>query len=176
MKNFGFLFIPIVMILLMTQVVPRILASGMSPVTMLVITAVFFILMIAVRPKKAAAKSPQALIEEIMDDFSADAFSGNAALEDKFHGALSDISKNMPKSAVSKLTKLADQCSDPKDKYVVAMATAVAYKSQNDLRNAIREYNKAVVLHPTPKLAYAIGESNQRLGYLDKARDSYEFA
>lgn len=176
MKNFGFLLIPIVMIVLMTQFVPRVLASGISPAALIAISAVFFILLMVTRPKKSANKSTQAITEEILDDFCADAFAGNAALEEKFNAALSDISKNMPKAAVSKLTKLAEQCSDPKDKYAVAMAAAMAYKNQNDLRGAVREYNKAVVLHPTPKLAYAIGESNQRLGYLDKARDSYEFA
>lgn len=176
MKRFGFFLVPILTILLMTQVIPRLFAGGMSPQAMLLVGALFLGIVLMARPKKRSTKTPEAVAAEVMDDFSANAFQKDEALMAKFQSALKDIGGNMPKSAVSKLEKLAPQCSAQEDKYAVAMATALAFRNQNDLKNAIREYNKALVLHPTGKLAYTIGECHQRLGYLDKARDSYEFA
>lgn len=176
MKRFGFILVPILAILMITQVLPRMLSSGVSPQKMIMLSGVILAVLFLVRPKKSATKTPEAVAEEVMDDFSANAFAADEALKVKFLSALKDIGGNMPKSAVSKLTKLAPQCSAKEDQYAVAMATALAYRKQNDLKNAIREYNKAVVIHPTAKLAYTIGDCHQRLGYLDKAKDSYEFA
>lgn len=176
MKRFGFILVPILAILMITQVLPRMLSSGVSPQKMIMLSGVILVILFLVRPKKSATKTPEAVAEEVMDEFSANAFASDEALKEKFLSALKDIDSNMPKSAVSKLTKLAPLCNAQEDKYAVAMAAALAYRKQNDLKNAIREYNKAVVIHPTAKLAYTIGDCHQRLGYLDKAKDSYEFA
>lgn len=176
MKRLGFIFAPLVILLLLSQVVPRFLSGGLSPQNLLFAGAVLAVVLVLTRPRKAATKTPEAVAQEVLDDFSAEAFRQSEALMGKFQAALKDIGSNMPKAAVSKLEKLAGQCSTQEDKYAVAMATALAFRKQNDLKNAIREYNKALVLHPSAKLAYTIGDCNQRLGYLDKARDSYEFA
>lgn len=175
MKKLGFL-VPILFVLMFAFITPRILSGQLNAGTMVMITVVLFVVMMVSRPKKNASKSAQAVADELLDEFSADAFADNEELGKKFTSALNDLGSNMPKSAVSKLEKLAPQCTGKKEQYAVAMAAAQAWKVQNNYKNAIREYNKAVVIHPTAPLAYTLGDSYQRLGYLDKARDSYEFA
>lgn len=175
MNKIGFLF-PVLFILMFTLITPKVFSGAMSPATMLLIAGSLVAVMLLFRPKKGATKTAQAVAEDVLDDFSADAFADNEALGKKFYSALNDIGGNMPKSAVSKLEKLAPQCTGKKEQYAVAMATAHAWKVQKNFKNAIREYNKAVVIHPTADLAFTIGDCNQRLGNLDKARDSYDFA
>jgi len=175
MNKIGFLF-PILFILMFALISPRVLSGTMSPSTMLLIAGGLIAVMLLFRPKKPATKSAQAVAKDVLDDFSTDAFANEEALGKKFYSALNDIGGNMPKSAVSKLEKLAPLCTGKKEQYAVAMATALAWKKQNKMHNAIREYNKAVVIHPTADLAYTIGDCHQRLGALDKARDSYDFA
>lgn len=175
MNKIGFLF-PILFILMFTLITPRVFAGAMSPSTMVLMGGAILVVMMLFRPKKAATKTAQAVADEIMDDFSADAFDGDEVLRKKFYAALSDLGGNMPKGAVSKLQKLAPLCTGKKEQYAVAMATALCWKKQNNHKNAVREYNKAVIIHPSASLAFTIGDCYQRLGELDKARDSYEFA
>ena len=169
-------FAPILVILIGAIIVPRMLAGGTNPVTLIFMGIGMIFLVTLIRPKKAPTKSLQQMEESIMDDFCKDAFAGNDALGKKFLAALSDAGKNMPKSAATKLQKMEAECTTDQQKYAVAMAAAYAYQQSRDWKNVIREYNKAIVLHPTDTLAYKIGDCNQRLGRLDKARDSYEFA
>lgn len=176
MKKIGFMLVPVVLFLLMMQVIPRLFSSGMSPAAILAVVTIIFAVMFLSKPRKAATKTAQAVSEDVLDAYCANAFQDNPELRSRFFAALNDIGANMPKAAVNKLSKLEPQCSAREEKYAVAVACALAYRNQNDLKNAIREYNKAIVLNPTARLAYTIGDCNQRLGYLDKARDSYEFA
>lgn len=175
MKKFGFLF-PLLFILLFTLITPRLFSGAISPRVMLLISGALIAVLLLSRPKKAATKSAKAIEEEALDAYCSDVFTGEDELSRKFHGALHDIGANMPKAAVAKLEKLAAQCPGKKEQYAIAMATAYAWKKQNNYKNASREYNKAVVIYPNAPLAYSIGDCQQRLGYLDKARDSYEFA
>ncbi len=175
MKKIGFIF-PILFILIFSLITPRMFSGQINPMSMLLISGGLVAVMLLFRPKKAPTKTADAVAEEVLDDYCADAFADNAELARKFQAALRDLGGNMPKSAVSRLEKLAPLCTGKKEQYAVAMAAARAWKAQNNYNNAIREYNKALVLNPTGSLAYAIGEAHQRLGNLDKARDSYEFA
>lgn len=175
MKKIGFLF-PVLFILMFTLVTPRVFSGAITPSTMLLISGGLVVVMLLFRPKKAATKTAQAIADEILDEYCSDAFADDEALSRKFYSALNDIGGNMPKSAVSKLEKLETLCSGKKERYAVAVAAGYAWKKQNHFKNASREYNKAVVLYPNAPLAYTIGDCQQRLGYLDKARDSYEFA
>lgn len=176
MKKFGFLLVPILVILLGSMLVPRLLASGVNSTTLVLLSLGLIAVLFLFRPKKAATKSAMQVADEILDDFCRDAFADNEALGRKFLSALNDIGSNLPKTASNKLSKMAPECTSDPQKYAVAMASAFSYRLSQDYKNVIREYNKAIVLNPTPYLAYSIGECNQRLGYLDKARDSYEFA
>lgn len=176
MKKFGFLFVPILVVLLGAMLVPKLLASGINSSVLVMVSVALIAVTFLFRPKKAATKSGQQVAQEILDDFCADAFAHNEVLDKKFQSALNDLGNNLPKTAGNKLKKLADECSTNPQKYAVALASAKACLLSQDYRNAVREYNKAIVLNPTPTLAYSIGDCNQRLGYLDKARDSYEFA
>jgi tetratricopeptide (TPR) repeat protein len=82
----------------------------------------------------------------------------------------------MPKAALAKLTKLAPLCTEEKEIYAVSMATAQVQMLLGKPLPAIREYTRALGLHPTSQGAIDLGSCHQRLGNLDKARDSYEFA
>lgn len=82
----------------------------------------------------------------------------------------------MPKAALAKLTKLAPLCTGEKEIYAVSMATGQVYMLLGKPLPAIREYTRALGLHPTAEGAMELGSCHQRLGNLDKARDSYEFA
>lgn len=175
MKKFGFL-VPILILFISAAVAPRILASNGNPIMLIFVGIGMILLVTLIRPKKQATKTTMQVAEEVLDDFCKDAFAENDAVGTQFLAALNEIGKNMPKSAVVKLQKLEPQCTTDQQKYAVAMASAQAYLNSRDWKNLIREYNKAIVLNPTDTLAYKIGDCYQRLGRLDKARDSYEFA
>lgn len=177
MKKNGLFFIPVLIFLLVTILGNRLMASGaLSPTTMLFLIPVIAVVMMLVRPKKQPTKPITDVFEKVMGDYAANAFADDEQLSRKFQSALNDYSGNMPKSAIGKLTKLAPLCRTDEEKYAVAMASALAYTSVQDYERAVREYNTAVVLHPTSDLAVSIGSLQQRLGELKKARDSYEFA
>lgn len=176
MKKFGFL-IPIILFLLFSFVSTRMFAAGTFNPTMLVgIMLLFFVIMLLARPKKSAPKPVGEIEKKVRGEFGKDAFAGNAQLNAKFQSALKDYSGNMPKSAMSKLEKLAPLCETDADKYAVAMASGMCCITNQKFSQAIREYNKAIVLCPSAGLALEIGSCQQRLGDLDKAMDSYEFA
>jgi len=177
MKKIGFLLIPILMFLGFSMVVPRLFAGGGgSKGTMILFIAIFVLTAIMFRPKNKGAKPVSEVEAKVRGEFAKDAFADDAQLNAKFQSALSDYSKNMPKSALSKLSKLSAQCRNDQETYAVAMATALCVTQQQNFREAIRQYNKAIVLHPTTELAMTIGSNYQRLGELNKARDSYSFA
>lgn len=176
MKKFGFMLVPVLFLGFGLLVVPRMLASGMSPITLILLSAAMLAVVFLFRPKAAAPKSMEQITGEIVDDFCKDAFADNEELNKKFSAALGDIGRNLPKAAITKLQKLSEECTQDTEKYAVALATALAYRQTKDFKGMIREYNKAIVLNPTDTLAYRVGDCHQRLGNLDKARDSYEFA
>ncbi|MBO7251861.1 MAG: hypothetical protein J6V25_04470 [Oscillospiraceae bacterium] len=176
MKKIIFAFLPILIIVAGASIVPGLLSSGIDPKLLVVISIGLVSVLYAMRPKKAAPKSVQQIIDEVLDDYSKDAFASDAALDKSFRATLSDIGNNLPKTALNKLKKLELNCTENPQKYAVAMASAKCYQLSKDFKNVIREYNKAIVLHPTDLLAYRIGDCHQRLGALEKARDSYEFA
>lgn len=176
MKKFGFL-LPVLMVLLFSFVGTRMLASGsVSPVTLIMITAVVFGIALISRPKKGAAKSVSDFEQKVRGEFAKDAFADDPQLAAKFQSALKDYSGNMPKAALNKLQKLAPLCSNEKDIYVVAMATATLCISQNKPKDAIKEYIRALGICPSSELARSLGSAYQRIGELDKARDTYQYA
>lgn len=176
MKKIGFMIIPVFVILFGTIMVPKMVAGTVSASTLVLISIGMITVLSLFRPKKGPTKSAQQVVDEVFDNYCQDAFAGSAELEKKFMAAVNDIGNNLPKASISKLQKLAPQCISDQQKYAVAKASALVYRLTQDWKNAIREYNKALILNPTDILAYNIGECNQRIGNLDKARDSYEFA
>lgn len=176
MKKFGFMIVPILVIIFGGMMVPKLMASNVSAPTLVLLSIGLVAILSLFRPKKGPSKSVQQILDEIFDDYCQDAFADHADLEKKFMAALKDVSQNLPKTAHGKLQKLAPQCTSDQQKYAVAKAAALVCRMGQDWKNAIREYNKAIVLNPTDGLAYNIGECHQRIGNLDKARDSYEFA
>lgn len=176
MKKFGFL-IPILLFLGFSVISRRLFASGgINPTTILIITAVFFGVMLMSRPKNKAPKSVSDLDAQIRGDFAKDAFTDDSPVSRKFQSAVKDFAGNMPKSATRKLAELANQCRNDQERYAHAMASALCASSQQNFKEAIRHYNKAIVLNPTAELALTLGSCQQRIGELSKAQDSYEFA
>lgn len=176
MKKFGFLF-PIALFLLFTLVGNKVLATrSMSPSSTLIVAGILLIVLLMFRPKKAAARPVDDFEVKIRGDFAKEAFADKPQLAAKFHAAMKDYGANCPKACLSKLTKLAPQCTTDQETYAVAMATGLTQVTLQNFKAAIREYNRAIVLNPTAETAISIGSCQQRLGELDKAIDSYEFA
>lgn len=174
-KIFSFLF-PIVTFLLLMSLSSRIFSGGVDGKTILLIAVSAAVILFATKPKKGANKSVQAVLDEFLGDYGKDAFADDEALKEKFYAALKDYGQNCPKAALAKLQKLAPLCTGKKEQYAVAMATAKTYFILQKYNDAIREYNRALVVYPTAKLSSTIGDCYQRQGMLDKAREAYEFA
>lgn len=177
MKKLGFLLIPIIIFLVFTLVGNQLFLSGaMNPTVFVVIGVVLMLGLALIRPKTAAPKPAADVEQAVMGDYAREAFADNPQLRNKLLSAMKDYGGNMPKAALGKLIKLAPQCSIDEETYAVAMASALCYTAEQNYEEAIRQYNKAVVLHPTSELAATIGSCQQRLGQLKQAKDSYEFA
>lgn len=176
MKKLGFI-LPILLFLIFSMVSSRMFASGsISPAVLFAIPMVLFGVMLFIRPKKAASKPVEEIRQKILGDFAQDAFAENAQLGEKFQAALKDLSGNMPKAALSKLQKLAPLCSGGKETYAVSMATATILVSLGKPKEAIREFIRALGIHPSSHVAMELGSCYQRLGELSKARDTYQYA
>lgn len=176
MKKIGFMIVPILVILFGGILLPKMLSGGVSMSTLIPVYIGVICFLFLLRPKKGQGKSVQQIKSEVFDDYCQDVFAEHPELEKKFDAALGDAGKNLPKSALNKLQALESQCVTDQQKYAVAMASAQVSRSAQDWKQAIRAYNKAIILNPTDTLAYNIGECHQRMGNLDKAKDSYEFA
>lgn len=169
---------PVILFVLVTAVGYKLLSAGtLSPVAFAAISGALMIGMAFLRPKNAVtAKANPEAIANALGDFGGDAFTDDSKISDIFRSAIKDYSGNMPKGALNKLSKLASQCSSDEEKYAVSVVSALCYIQMRDYEKAIKEYNRAVVIHPTSELAHTIGTCQQRIGELKQARDSYEFA
>lgn len=177
MKRILPMLLPILIFLLFMRLGSGILATGaVSPSTIVIIVAVGMVLILNIKPKNKGPRTASDLEEKARGEFAKDAFADDPKLEAMFQAAIKDYNNNMPKAALSKLTKLASQCTGEKEIYAVSMATAQCQLTQGKPLPAIREYTRALGIHPSPEVAMELGSCHQRLGNLDKARDSYEFA
>jgi len=175
--KFLMMLVPVALLLLFMKVSSSVLASGsVNPLLLIGISAVFMVLLLATRPKNKAPKPASDLEKKVRGDFARDAFADDPKLGAMFQAAIKDYSSNMPKAAISKLTKLAEKCTGEKELYAVAMATAQCHLIVGKPLPAVREYTKALNIHPSAEVALELGSCHQRLGNLDKARDSYEYA
>ena len=177
MKKNGVFLVPILVIGVFMLISNRLMSSGaMNPSTMVIIGAVAFVLMMLIRPKKPAGKVSADSTLSLLGDFSKDAFSYDENLSRQFQSAISDLLNTMPKAAAKKLESLQSQCRTDADTYAVSVAMGMLKCNEGDFAAAIKLFNRAIVLHPTAELAESIGSAHQRIGELDEAIDSYEFA
>lgn len=166
--------VPVLLLLLFMSVSSSMLASGtVNPV---VLALVPILLLLFLKPKKKGAKPASDLEKKARGEFAKDAFADNAKLGAMFQAAIKDINGNMPKAALKKFEKLAEQCTGDREKYAVSIATAQCHLIVGKPLPAIREYTRALNIHPSAEIAMELGSCHQRLGNLEKARDSYEFA
>lgn len=170
-------------LLLILLVVPaliflfRFMASGaLHPALMILIFGGLMMGLTLIRPKNKGSNTRPEDIVEALGEFSKDAFEDDSPISKEFHTAVANFLSNMPKAALGKLEKLAPQCRDDKERYAVAMVMGMICTKVGEYAKAISAYNQAVVLNPTTEIAFSIGACQQRLGKLNKARDSYEFA
>ena len=176
MKRFAFI-IPVLIFLLFMSLGNKVLATGtVSPSSLVIIVVVAVGLILFMKPKTKVNKPATDIEVKARGEFAKDAFADKPQLEAKFEAAIKDYNSNMPKAALAKLTKLAPLCTDDKEIYAVSMATAQVQMLLGKPLPAIREYTRALGLHPTVQGAIDLGSCHQRMGNLDKARDSYEFA
>ena len=176
MKKLSFLF-PILIFLLFMSLGNKIFTTGkVSPSILVIIIVVALVMITMIKPKAAVGKAPSNIEQKARGEFAKDAFAEDAKLSAMFNAAIKDYNGNMPKAALAKLTKLAPLCTGEKEIYAVSMATAQVQMVLGKPLPAIREYTRALGLHPTAQGAIDLGSCHQRLGNLDKARDSYEFA
>ncbi len=177
MKKNGVFLVPILVIGVFMLISNRLMSSGaMSPSTMVIIGAVAFVLMLLIRPQKPTSQTSPDTALSLLGDYSKDAFSYDESLSAKFQSAVSDFLNSMPKSAAKKLEALQPLCKTDADTYAVSVAMGMIKCQNDDYAEAIKLFNKAVVLHPTVQLAESIASAQQRIGELDEAIDSYEFA
>ena len=176
MKKFGFL-IPVLMLLLFMGISSRVMTTGsVNPLVLAVITLAAMVLLVLTKPKAKTSRSASEFEQKSRGEFAKDAFANDPKLGNLFRAAVKDYCGNMPKAALAKLTKLAAQCTADEDIYAVSMATAQCHMILGKPLPAIREYTRALTLHPSVEVALELGSCHQRLGNLEKARDSYEFA
>lgn len=172
-----FFFVPALIFLLFTFVGSRIFSGGgVSPLIIILPVGTALLLLTMMKPKNKGAKPASNLEKKARGEFAKDAFADNPKLGAMFQAAVKDYNGNMPKAALAKLTKLSTQCTDPKEIYAVSMASAQCLTVIGKPLLAIRDYTKALNIHPTPEVALELGSCHQRLGNLDKARDAYEYA
>ncbi|MBQ2927527.1 MAG: tetratricopeptide repeat protein [Oscillospiraceae bacterium] len=176
MKKFGFLF-PVILFLLFSMAGTRLFASGsLNPTMLLGAMAIFFVVMLLLRPKNNKPKPVSDVEKLVRGDFAKDAFADDPKRSAKFQAIVRDYSNNCPKAALSKLEKFAPTCTAPEERYAVAMISAQCYISVGKFKPAIQEYTRALGLHPSSETAVSLGSCQQRMGQLTKAIDSYEFA
>lgn len=176
MKKIGFI-LPVLLFVLFSVFGTRMFASGaVSPITLVIAMVVILGLSMVFRPKTKAPKPVSEVENMVRGDFAKDAFLNDPQKNAKFQAALKDYSGNMPKAAYAKLTKLAPLCQTDEETYAVAIATATVQIRLQKYPDAIRQFNKALLIHPTPEHAMTQGSCFQRLGELKKARDAYQYA
>jgi len=169
--------VPVLMLLVFMRISSGVLASGsVNPLVLIGVTVLFFLILLALRPKNKGSRTPSNLEQKARGEFARDAFANDPKLGAMFQAAIKDYNGNMPKAALAKLTKLAPLCTGEKEIYAVAMATAQCQLVVGKPLPAIREYTRALNIHASPEVAMELGSCHQRLGNLDKARDAYEFA
>ena len=177
MKNAGKFFFPVLVIAVVALFFKQVFGGGpMNPVVMIGIIVVCLTSTALLRPKKNNRPNSTDNTFSLLGDFSKDAYSYDEALSAKFQSAITDFLNSMPKAATKKLEQLQSLCKTDADTYAVSVALGMIKCYDEEHAEAIKLFNRAVVLHPTAELADAIGAAHQRIGELDEAIDSYEFA
>lgn len=177
MKKLSTFLIPAAVLFFVFTLFKRVLISGaVNPMIMLGIIMVTLVGSFLLRPKKKGGANSADSTFSLLGDYSKEAFSYDEALSAKFQSAVSDFLNSMPKSATKKLEQLQSLCKTDADTYAVSVALGMIKCYDDDHAAAIKLFNRAVVIHPTAQLADAIGSAHQRIGELDEAIDSYEFA
>lgn len=177
MKKAGTFLVPILVFAVVAIFFKQVFGNGpMNPVVMIGIIVVCLTSTALLRPKKNNRSNSADKTFSLLGDFSKEAFSYDEKLSAQFQSAITDFMNSMPKAATKKLEALQPLCKTDADTYAVSVALGMIKCYDDDHAAAIKLFNRAVVLHPTAQLADAIASAHQRIGELEEAIDSYEFA
>ncbi len=177
MKKLSSLLIPAAVFLIVFVFFKQAFGNGpMNPLVMGCVVVACLVGTTLLMPKKKGAVRNTETTFSLLGDFSKEAFSYDEALNAEFQSAIADFLNSMPKAATKKLEKLQALCKTDVDTYAVSVALGMIKCYDEDHAAAIKLFNRAVVIHPTAELADAIGSAHQRIGELEEAIDSYEFA
>ena len=177
MKKIGTLMVPAAVLLVVFVLFKQIFGSGpINPMVLGVIIVVSLLGAMFITPKNNRAKGNADSTFSLLGDFGKEAFSYDESLGNQFQSAITDFLNSMPKAATKKLEKLQTQCKTDADTYGVSVTLGMIKNYEGDYSAAIKLFNRALVLHPTPELADVIASAHQRIGELEEAIDSYEFA
>ena len=177
MKKISSLLIPAAVFLIVFVFFKQAFGNGpMNPLVMgcLVIACLVGTTLLMPRKKGGVRNAESAF--SLLGDYGKEAFNYDDDLNAVFQTAISDFLNSMPKAATKKLEKLQGLCKTDADTYAVSVALGMIKCYDEDHAAAIKLFNRAVVIHPTAELADAIGSAHQRIGELEEAIDSYEFA
>ena len=177
MKKNGSFLVPAAVLLIVFIFFKQVFGSG--PINPLVMVGIIFASLLGVSllmPRKKSAKNNVDSTLSLLGEFSKEAFAHDEKLSAQFQSAITDFMNSMPKAATRKLEALQPLCKTNADTYAVSVALGMIKCYDEDHAAAIKLFNRAVVLHPTAELADAIGSAHQRIGELEEAIESYEFA
>lgn len=169
--------LPILLIVLFGLFGSKLMGSFASnPIMLLLLPVIGFGMLMFTKPKKqgTAASADDALF--LLGDFAKDAFTHDEKLQKQFSSAVANYIDGKPMAAANKLEKLRPLCKTDADTYSVCLLLGMIRASKGEYEIAIDLFNKSVILNPTTELAMEIGSAQQRIGELEKARDSYQFA
>ena len=177
MKKFSSFLIPAAVLLVVFVFFRQIFGSG--PVNPLTMGVIFVVSLLGVRllmPRKTSSGRNVDTTFSLLGDYGKEAFAYDEKLSSQFQSAISDFLGSMPKAATKNLEQLQSMCKTDADTYAVSVALGMIKCYDEDHAAAIKLFNRAVVIHPSAELADAIGSAHQRIGELEEAIDSYEFA
>lgn len=177
MKKASNFLLPIAIVAIVAVLFKEVFGPGtMNPLVVGSIVVVTMLGTSLLRPKNKSGKATVDSTFSLLGDFGKEAFSYDEALSKLFQSAVTDFLNSMPKAATKKLEKLQTLCKTDADTYAVSVALGMIKCYDDDHAAAISLFNRAVVLHPSAQLADALASAHQRIGELEKAIDSYEFA
>ena len=177
MKKSGSFLIPIVVFLIIFVFFKQVFGNGpMNPLVMGAIIIACLVGTSLLRPRKKGAQSNVDTTFSLLGDHGKDAFAYDEALHAQFQAAVTDFLGSMPKAATKKLEQLQLKCKTDADTYAVSVVLGMIKCYDEEYAEAIKLFNRAVVIYPSAQLAEVIGANQQRIGELEDAMESYEFA
>lgn len=128
------------------------------------------------RPRIRRVSNKKALYQKAYSNFIQNPFSEDSKLEKRFYNAVDDYNRNKPAAAISKLSKLRQECQRSADVYAVTVFMALCCDDMRLYPDAIRHYQAALSLRPNSSLASNMGLCYCNAGDRENAEKAYRQA